>query len=165
MLIGIETDRGPWVEALIAAGYTVYPVNPLQAARYRERQSCSGAKSDAGDAHVLADVGWTGPTTGPWPGTASWPSRSSCCPRPSEADLVPAAARELRSALREYYPAALAAFDDLAGRTRWICWRRAHARQGRRLTRARIQAALSGGPATGHRAEAERIQTVLRASS
>jgi hypothetical protein len=35
VLVGIETDRGPWVQALIAAGYRVYPVNPLQAARYR----------------------------------------------------------------------------------------------------------------------------------
>src|SRR5664279_4129875 len=54
--VGIETDRGPWVAALIAAGYTVYAVNPLQAARYRERHGVSGAKSDAGDAHVLADM-------------------------------------------------------------------------------------------------------------
>ena len=42
--------------ALIAAGYTVYAVNPLQASRYRERHGVSGAKSDAGDAHVLADM-------------------------------------------------------------------------------------------------------------
>ena len=41
--IGIETDHGPWVQALIAAGYTVYAVNPLQAARYRERLAVSGA--------------------------------------------------------------------------------------------------------------------------
>src|SRR4051794_22269347 len=54
--IGIETDRGPWVQALIAAGYTVYAVNPLQAARYRERLAVSGAKSDAADAHMLADM-------------------------------------------------------------------------------------------------------------
>ncbi len=54
--IGIETDRGPWVAALIAAGYTVYAVNPLQAARFRERRSVSGAKSDAADAHSLADM-------------------------------------------------------------------------------------------------------------
>ena len=54
--IGIETDRGPWVQALVAAGYTVYPVNPLQAARYRERLALSGAKSDAADAHMLADM-------------------------------------------------------------------------------------------------------------
>ncbi|MGO8959824.1 MAG: IS110 family transposase, partial [Streptosporangiaceae bacterium] len=44
--VGIETDRGPWVAALIAGGYTVFPVNPLQASRYRSRHSVSGAKSD-----------------------------------------------------------------------------------------------------------------------
>jgi Transposase/Domain of unknown function (DUF3883) len=36
VVIGIETDRGPWVAALVAAGYTVFPVNPRQASRYRE---------------------------------------------------------------------------------------------------------------------------------
>ena len=54
--IGIETDRGPWVAALAAAGYTVYAVNPLQASRYRERHGVSGAKSDGGDAHMLTDM-------------------------------------------------------------------------------------------------------------
>jgi transposase len=54
--VGIETDRGPWVQALIAAGYTVFAVNPLQAARYRERLVVSGSKSDAADAHMLADM-------------------------------------------------------------------------------------------------------------
>jgi transposase len=54
--IGIETDRGPWVTALIAAGYTVFAINPLQVARYWERRSVSGAKSDAADAHTLADM-------------------------------------------------------------------------------------------------------------
>jgi hypothetical protein len=54
--VRIETDRGPWVAALIAAGYTVYAINPLQVARYRERHSVSGAKSDAADAHTLADM-------------------------------------------------------------------------------------------------------------
>jgi transposase len=56
VVIGIETDRGPWVAALIAAGYTVYPANPLLASRYRERHAVSGAKSDGGDAHMLADM-------------------------------------------------------------------------------------------------------------
>ena len=54
--VGIETDRGPWVAALVAAGYVVYAVNPLQAARYRERHGVSGAKSDPADAHILADM-------------------------------------------------------------------------------------------------------------
>ena len=54
VVIGIETDRGPWVQALIAAGYTVFAVNPLQAARYRERlgrvrrQERSGGRAPAG---------------------------------------------------------------------------------------------------------------------
>ena len=55
-MIGIETDRGPWVAALVAAGYAVYAVNPLQASRYRERHGVSGAKSDGGDAHMLTDM-------------------------------------------------------------------------------------------------------------
>ncbi len=53
---GIETDRGQWVQALIAAGYEVFAINPMSVARYRERHSTSGAKSDAGDAHVLAEI-------------------------------------------------------------------------------------------------------------
>jgi hypothetical protein len=56
VLVGIETGRGPWVAALVAAGYLVFPVNPLQSARFRARHGVSGAKSDAGDAHVLADM-------------------------------------------------------------------------------------------------------------
>src|SRR4030095_12322456 len=45
VLVGIETDRGPWVQALVAAGYTMFAVNPLQAARYRERLGVSGGQS------------------------------------------------------------------------------------------------------------------------
>jgi transposase len=56
VVVGIETDRGGWVQVLIAAGYQIYAVNPLQVARYRERHSVSGAKSDTGDAHTLADM-------------------------------------------------------------------------------------------------------------
>jgi transposase len=55
-LIGIETERGMWVQALIAAGYEVYVLNPLASARYRVRHSVGGAKSDTGDAKVLADA-------------------------------------------------------------------------------------------------------------
>ncbi len=49
VVIGIETDRGAWVAALRAAGYQVFTINPMSVARYRERHSTSGAKSDAGD--------------------------------------------------------------------------------------------------------------------
>ncbi len=56
VMIGIETDRGPRVAALVAAGYTLYAINPLSVARYRERHRVSGAKSDPADAHTLADM-------------------------------------------------------------------------------------------------------------
>ena len=55
-MIGIETDRGPWVSALVAAGYRVYAINPRSASRYRDRHHVGGAKSDAGDARLLADL-------------------------------------------------------------------------------------------------------------
>src|ERR1700734_710851 len=56
VVTGIETDRGLFVAALVAAGYQVFAVNPLSTSRYRDRHSTSGAKSDPGDAKVLADM-------------------------------------------------------------------------------------------------------------
>ena len=54
--VGIETDRGLWVSALSGAGYQVWAINPMAAARYRDRHHVSGAKSDASDAKLLADL-------------------------------------------------------------------------------------------------------------
>jgi len=56
VVVGIETDRGLLVGALLAAGYVVHAVNPLAASRYRERHGTSRAKSDRGDARMLADL-------------------------------------------------------------------------------------------------------------
>jgi transposase len=56
VVVGIETDRGLWVEALAAAGYQVFAINPLAVSRYRDRHHVSGAKSDASDAKLLADL-------------------------------------------------------------------------------------------------------------
>ena len=56
VVVGVETDRGLLVEALVASGYQVYAVNPFAASRYRDRHLTSGAKSDPGDAKVLADL-------------------------------------------------------------------------------------------------------------
>ena len=147
VLVGIETDRGPWVQALIATGYTVYAINPLQVARYRERHATSGAKSDPGDAHVLAEIvradrAHHHPTVGD-----------------SElAEVVKTLARthqtmiwtrqrqtnQLRSMLREFYPAALAAFgDDLAGRDALAVLAIASTpAAGRALSRSRVTTAL-----------------------
>lgn len=59
VIVVIETDRGPWVKALAAAGYRVYPANPRQAARHKETVANSGKKDDFFDAGCLADMGRT----------------------------------------------------------------------------------------------------------
>lgn len=114
--IGIETDRGPWVQALVAAGYLVFAVNPLSVARFRDRHTVSGAKSDAGDAHVLADIVRTDAH-----------QLRTVAGDSAEVEAIKVVARahktliwdrtrhvlRLRSGLREYFPAALAAFGDL----------------------------------------------------
>ena len=64
VIVGIETDRGPWVTALVAAGYQVFAINPMSAARYRERHSTSGRNPT----RVMPmcwprSCAWTGPIT------------------------------------------------------------------------------------------------------
>ena len=59
VVVATETDRGLFIGALVAAGYVVLAVNPMSTSRYRERHSTSGAKSDPGDAKVLADLART----------------------------------------------------------------------------------------------------------
>ena len=144
--VGIETDRGPWVAALVAAGYTVYAVNPLQASRYRERHGVSGAKSDAGDAHMLADM----------VRTDSHQLRAVAGDS-AEAEGIKVLARthktliwertravqRLRHQLREYFPAALEAFEDLdAADTLELLGRAPEPARAARLTRAQVSAAL-----------------------
>ena len=150
VVVGIETDRGPWVQALIAAGYLVYAINPKQVSRYRERHATSGAKSDPGDAHVLTELVRTDrshhrPTAGD----------------SEQAEVVKSLARahqtmiwnrqrqtnQLRSTLREFYPAALAAFgDDLAGRDCLAVLAIAPTpAEGRAVSRSRVATALRRG--------------------
>jgi transposase len=120
VLVGIETDRGPWVQALVAAGYTVYAVNPFQVARYRERHGVAGAKSDPGDAHVLAElVRLDRAHHRPLAGDTLLAEHVRLAARAHQSMIWmrQRSANTLRSLLRECYPAALSAFaDDLAGR-------------------------------------------------
>jgi transposase len=146
VVVGIETDRGPWVTALIAAGYLVFPVNPLQASRYRERHGVSRAKSDSGDAHMLADM----------VRTDSHQLRPAAGDSP-EAEAVKVLARthktliwertrqvqRLRHQLLGYFPAALEAFDDLdAPDTLELLGKAAEPARAAKLTRAQVSAAL-----------------------
>jgi transposase len=119
VVIGIETDRGLWVGALTAAGYQVYAINPLAVARYRERHQVSGAKSDAGDAKVLADLVRTDRHNHrPVAGDSAQAEAIKVLARAHQTLIWTRTqhTNRLRSALREYYPAALEAFEDLDGR-------------------------------------------------
>lgn len=147
VLVGIETDRGPWVQALIATGYVVYAINPTQVSRYRERHATSGAKSDPGDAHVLAEIVRTDRV-----------HHRAVAGDSEQAEVVKTLARthqsmiwtrqrqtnQLRSMLREFHPAALAAFgEDLAGRDALAVLPLASTpAAGRALPRSRVAAAL-----------------------
>jgi transposase len=168
VVIGIETDRGPWVGALIAAGYTVYAVNPLQVARYRERHGTSGAKSDPGDAHVLAElVRLDRAHHRPVAGDSAVAEHVKVLTRTHQS-MIWARQRQgnaLRSMLREFYPAALAAFgDELAGRDALAILAIAPSPEaGRRLSHAKIASTLRrAGRQRNADTAAERIQVALR---
>jgi hypothetical protein len=114
--VAIETDKNLNVVAWLAAGHTVYAINPRAVARYRERHHQAGGKSDPGDAAVLANILRTDR------------HEHRAMPQISEAALaVRALARQhqdaiwarqltvnrLRSVFLEFYPNALAAFPIL----------------------------------------------------
>ena len=167
VVVGIETDRGPWVQALIAADYQIYAINPLQVARYRERHGVSGAKSDIGDAHALADMVRT--------------DRHQLRPiagDSAEADAVKVLTRahktliwertrhllRLRNALREFFPAALVAFDDLAAKDALeLLGAAPDPASAAALPVERIAAALRHARRHHAVAKAEAIATALRA--
>jgi transposase len=167
VFVGIETDRGPWVTALRAAGYRVFAINPLSSARYRERYSTSGAKSDAGDAHVLAEIVRL--------------DRDHHRQIAGDTDLVDAVkllARahqtaiwertrqvlRLRSTLREYFPAAIEAFEDLAAKDSLLLLARAPSpARVAKLTRSQVVSALRAARRHHPEAKADALLTVLRA--
>jgi transposase len=166
VLLGIETDRGPWVIALIAAGYRVFAINPLQVARYRERHSVSGAKSDAADAHTLADMVRTD--------SHQLRQVAGDSDRAEAVKVVARAhktliwertrhAQRLRNALREFFPAALQAFDDLtAGDALELLTKAPDPEAAARLTLAQITAALKRAHRHHVAEKARLIQAALR---
>jgi hypothetical protein len=167
VVVGIETDRGLWAGALSAAGYQVFAINPLAAARYRERHQLSGAKSDSGDAKVLADLVRTDRHNHrPVAGDSTGVEAVKILARAHQ-NLIWSRTRQtnsLRSALREYYPAALVAFEDLHDRDALsVLGRAPHPDQGARLSLSAIRAALKrGGRQRNLDAQAGAIQAALR---
>ena len=167
VVVGIETDRGLWVGALVGAGYQVYAINPMAVSRYRDRHSQGGAKSDRGDAKVLADLVRTDrhnhrPVAGDSPESEGIKIMAR-----AHQNLIWARVRhtnQMRNALREYYPAALETFDDLAHRdTLAVLGRAATPTRGARLTLPQIRAALQrAGRKRNLDKVARRIQKGLR---
>jgi Transposase/Transposase IS116/IS110/IS902 family len=165
----IETDRGPWVKALAAAGYRVYPANPKQAARHKETIAVSGKKDDFFDAGALADMGRT-----------RRHQMRELAADTDIADAVKIAARahqkliwertrhllRMRSALREYFPAALEAYASLSltgPDALELLGRAPDPALAARLTLTQITAALKRAGRRGDLAQRARdIQAALR---
>ncbi|WP_327299075.1 IS110 family transposase [Streptomyces sp. NBC_01197] len=169
--VAIETSRGLLVAVLRQGKRKVFAINPMAAARYRDRHSVPRKKSDPGDALVLANILRT--------------DMHAHRVLPDDSDLARAIAvlaraqqdatwnrqqisNQLRSLLREYYPAALAAFESWKN---GLCRSEAHEvlklaptpTRAARLTRAQLQAALKrAGRQRGIEAEAERLREVFR---
>jgi transposase len=168
VVVGTETDRGLFVGALVAAGYQVYAVNPLAVSRYRDRHGTSGAKSDAGDAKVLADLVRTDRHNHrPVAGDSELAEAVKVLARTHQS-LVWTRQRQvnqLRSLLRECYPGALAAIGgDLGGRDALAVLQVAPTPTlGRQLSRAKLAATLRrAGRQRGVDGRAAELQAVLR---
>jgi transposase len=166
--IGIETPHGLMVRALRAAGYPIYAVNPLAASRYRDRHTVSRGKSDRGDAMMLADLVRTDRQRHRQLGNDSELAEAIKVLARSHKSLIwtrQQLGNQLRNALREFYPGALAAF----GEKLWVAEalavleRAPTPAQGRALSLAKIGAALRrAGRRRNVEARAVAIRDALR---
>jgi transposase len=170
--VAIETTRGLLVACLRATGREVYAINPKAVDRYRDRHSVARKKSDAGDALVLAHILRT--------------DKAAHRPLPADSELAQAIAvlaraqqdavwertcahNKLRSLLREYYPAILAAFASQRGgilrpEARTILAAAPTPAAAAKLTKAQLRKLLAqAGRQRGIDAEADRLHAVLRA--
>ena len=153
VIIGTETDRGMWVGALAAAGYQVYAVNPRSVARYRDRHAVSGAKSDAADAKLLADLVRTDRHNHRRLMIDSPQAEAVQVLARAHQSLIWTRARQwamLRANLLQYYPAALEALPSLGDRDRdrdalTVLGRAPTPDQGARLSLSKIGSALKAG--------------------
>ena len=149
--VAVETARGLLIACLRATGRKVYSINPMAVARYRERHTVARAKSDHADAVALANILRT--------------DARAHRPLPADSELVQAIAvlaraqqdavwmrgqlsNQLRSHLKQYFPAALAAFQ-----VRGV---------GLDSREARAVLAVAPDPAAAAKLSAARLGSVLR---
>lgn len=169
--VAIETSRGLLVAALRATGRPVYAVNPMAAARYRERHSVSRKKSDHLDAMVLANILRTDADAHrPLPADSELAQAVAVLAR-AQQDAVwdrTQAGNKLRSHLREYFPGYLAAVQPTTGGlnsplARTLLAAAPTPGQAARLTRTQLKAVLKrAGRQRGIDAEVERLHVALR---
>ena len=169
--VAIETPRGLLVACLRATGRKVYPVNPMAVARYRDRHTVAGRKSDKGDAVVLANVLRTDlHAHRPLPGDSELAQAIAVLAR-AQQDAVwerTAAHNKLRSHLREYFPGFLAAFAGardgiMRPEARTILASAPTPGDAAKLTPAQLRALLKkAGRVRGIDAEAQRLREVFR---
>jgi transposase len=170
--VAIETTRGLLVACPRATGRTVYAINPKAVDRYRDRHGVTGKKSDAGDALVLAHILRTDMAAHhPLPADSELAQAIAVLAR-AQQDAVwqrTCAHNKLRSLLREYYPALLAAFAAKRGgilrpEARALLGAAPTPRAAARLTHADLCELLAqAGRQRGIDAEAQRLLEVLGA--
>lgn len=169
--VAIETPRGLLVAALRATGREVYAINPMAAARYRERVAVSRGKSDKLDAAVLAGILRTDMAAHrPLPEDSELARAIAVLAR-AQQDAVwdrTAAHNKLRSHLREYYPGFLDAFGGKRGgitrpEARAVLAAAPDPAAAAELTLAQLRALLRrAGRQRGIDAEAQRLRDAFR---
>jgi transposase len=168
--VAVGTARGLMFACLRVTGRKVYSINPMAVARYRERHRSARAKSDHADAMTLANILRTDAYAHrPLP-TDSEQVRAIAVPARAQQDAVWNRAQlnnQMRSHLKQYYPAALVAF---AVRGVGLDSREARAvlavapdpAAAARLTRAQLRAALRrSGRQRNIEPWVERLRTVF----
>ncbi|AMU28550.1 transposase [Mycobacteroides abscessus] len=170
--VALETDRGLLVAGLRATGRAVYPLNPLAASRYRARHQVSGAKADATDAVLLANILRTDAAAHrPLPADTELAQAVRVLAR-AQQDAVWARQKlgnQLRSLLKEFYPAALDAFAGMPNgglarpEARTILAAASTPAKAAKLTRAKLRALLTkAGRKRGIDEEADRLHAIFR---
>ncbi len=170
VVVATETDRGLFVATLVAAGYRVVAVNPMSTSRYRERHSTSGAKSDPGDAFVLAELARTDAHNHrPVAGDSELAEAIKVLARAHQSMIWTRQRQvnQLRSTLWEFYPQALVAFANLAsGDALAVLAIAPTPAAGRAASRSKIASALRrGGRQRRVEDRAAQIQAALRAEA
>ncbi|MGW0771782.1 IS110 family transposase [Streptomyces sp. NPDC002676] len=169
--VAIETSRGLLVSCMRATGRPVYAINPMAAARYRERHAVTRKKSDHLDAMVLANILRTDKAAYRTLPNDSELAQSIAVLARAQQDAVwdrTQASNKLRSHLREYFPALLTAFENAR---EGLCHPIARVllaaaptpEQAARLSRAQLRALLKkAGRKRAIDAEADRLRDIFR---